>query len=1245
MSTTEQDLNQRAIEKATRDAALQNSVPKSLVPASPVQQSQGPRGGGGKPSTSPMPGGPKGGGGAPTPAKGTPPKSDILNPSAIQKGAMDVAQGLRDAPGAIVRGAGGAVDSLLATTGSMEDWIDKNVVSMPYLDLRPGKDWIGWHRKEEDKTKLEPILPEKSESATGQAIEGISKFVTGVALTRRIFPLPSGKIVEPLASGAITDFIQANIEPNEKNLSNIINENPWLANPVSDFMSNKIDDGEFTRRVKAAAAGSILNLGMEGFLGSVRWVKTSKLLVDPATKPAEATLLRSQLEEQLNKVINESDKAVWKVVKDEETGISKVVGKGPDGVIEHPLTFKTESEAASEAAALNLKENNYTNRLTDFEHLTPEQIDEAKVFWDELNADPKSALAKVGIHFNFDTFPGTPQVHRLLNALSKVAGEQFDAARGGSYLSNEALRQRVADLNPNWDADEILRNLGELYSNTKDMEAHVMAGYTLMSSQGKKVSQLSAMWDGDPTNMLLAQEVSKEMDILFQAGLWTKGMTTRTARTLQAMNGDNLGKLAAMAEDSGAAKTVGGVLKDTLGGEEGVISAKIKASLPTMPVDDIRLLARRLRMAGGDPSALQATATAIAHAEAGQVLDTSFWSKLNQMQVGMMLSGVDTTVANITGTASNVLVTPLTKWVSGALQGDSSVRQEAIDIFTGYFTQFPEAVRAGLTALKTGKSVMDAPFGTMEYKGPIQGYLGQALNASGRLLMAQDDFFKSLGYRSFVRAEAMKEAREMGLNGSFVKKYADDAIKAAYSETKGATNEAGLKYARQTTFTEPLKKWSEADNPIEGIGHAIAKASSDMPWFRYMVAPFVRTPTRIYEFTYNYTPLLSALQASTRETLRAGGPEAADIYAKWAVGSVVWGTGAGLYATGRITGKGPTDPGLREDWLLHNRPYSIRLWDDTWIGYNRADPLFTPFGLVADFGDILSENQKHAEGIPAAVVAAISRSITSKTYLFAMTDFMDALNSGDGNRVQSYIQRKVSGTLTPSLTAKLNPDPYQREVRGVIDQLMSRTPGFSDLLPAKRNFMGEPTMKLPGSGAIERGINPFSVYHSKNGNEAMDTELFELGKSVSMPDKFAPGTKVDMTSRDFGLHGTQTPYDRMLDLIASPAERDKESWATVRGASQPLREQLRDMMSGDMWKGLTKGVAEYEPGGSKLMAVNLLVGENRAAALKQVKKEFPKLFDAIRTDNVTRLGSKTVNSKEELEKSTIFQFNMPKGNK
>jgi hypothetical protein len=749
------------------------------------------------------------------------------------------------------------------------------------------------------------------------------------------------------------------------------------------------------------------------------------------------------------------------------------------------------------------------------------------------------------------------------------------------------------------------------------MEAHLNAGRVLLNSIGNQVSEISKLVDGDPTNTIQLGRLAASLDSLFYVGSRTKGVITTTARTLQSLSMDTAEVAASMAKKAGqqAPKTASQEVANALGGQESLLMQKLITALPSMTPDTVRGLARKIRLAEGDPSVILKTIKVIRDADPEEIVQPGFWDYVNTVWVNSVLSGPLTTMQNLLGTATAVIQTPAERYFTGMIARDKKIREEATDTFVGYVASLGDAWTAGWKALKENRNALDPEYMVNEFKSPIQGYLGAVVNAPSRFLMSQDEFFKNLGYRANVRSQALREARDLGMTSDKAAEYVENAVKAAFDPDGRGVNNQALDFSRYVTFTQPLREGSFSKSLQEMMGRH--------PALRFAALPFVRTPANLLTWNWERTPLIGLLAKSNREALAAGGPRAAEVMAKQSTGAMIWGGASYLALSGMITGNGPGDPELRKQWLTTHQPYSVKVGGQ-WVAYRRADPLLAPFGIVADV--VSSSGEIPWDGIDdtaVAFVAAMTRNISSKSYMYGLTEFMNAAFKGDELTINRYLQGKVA-SFVPSAVNQLNPDDELHELRGYVDTVMARIPGVSDKLPARRNIFGEKVLKAPFYP--NRALNIFTM--SPADDDPVMDKLTELGRAIPFPSKTAPGTSIDMTSRAYGTKivdgEEQTPYDRMMAIMASPG----------RGTPS-LREVITGIVNSPQWDQMSPGVPGVQEGGTRFDVVNKVVQEYREMARARVMAEFPELRKAVQQAQITEEVAKR-GGKEGLERVLRF---------
>jgi hypothetical protein len=625
-------------------------------------------------------------------------------------------------------------------------------------------------------------------------------------------------------------------------------------------------------------------------------------------------------------------------------------------------------------------------------------------------------------------------------------------------------------------------------------------------------------------------------------------------------------------------------------------------------------LARQIRLSGGDASLIQDSMLgSVAKKAAETTGDTGMLQKLNAYRINALLSGPKTSLVLSASQMLSSVQTPVEYWLGGLARGNTQASQMGADMLSGWVSNASAAWKVAAKAWSLGESVLDGKSASLAGDEGIANPSGAAATGNGitdkllttmkvptRVIMTVDEFFKNVNYLNSVRGLSMRAAREdmaqMGpmtaeQRGQFMSSRLADDLRTSTDPTTGhALNPVALNYARDATFQRPL----------EGAAADIQDFVQKHPLAR-LVVPFVRTPINLARYAWQRTPLLGMLSSQMQDDLAAGGDRAASAMGKQAVGAGIWGSAAYWTSQGNMTGAGPTDPELRQQWLnAGHQPYSIRLpGTNEWMSYRRIDQLGTPMSLIADISEMSGEmHQTVLDNSAGKFLAAVSRDVTSKSFLTGMSTFADAFDSGDPKKARSLIEG-MAGSMIPAAGRQLDPtapDAYG-EIRGLLDQLKERVPGFSTSLEARRNILGEKVMKAPGN--LVQQMNPFTLMPGGNIDPVQD-QMVALGKGMSMPKTDPNG--VDLTDRGQWKRTdgkSQSPYDRMLELMGTPKD-----------GSPSVREQLTTLMTSPAWAQMGAGT-DMSPGGERYAAASAIIKGAQSKAFAETQQEYPGLTKAL----------------------------------
>jgi len=394
-----------------------------------------------------------------------------------------------------------------------------------------------------------------------------------------------------------------------------------------------------------------------------------------------------------------------------------------------------------------------------------------------------------------------------------------------------------------------------------------------------------------------------------------------------------------------------------------------------------------------------------------------------------------------------------------------------------------------------------------------------------RLLITEDELFKQVNFRAFIKSEAWEKGINKGKQGAELTKYMDEQFKkviqiAETGSTKGMPQSIvdlynkAKEYAADATFTQELPRGSFGANVQTFANHPIGR----------IFLPFVRTPVNIFKATGRRTPGINLLMKEYRERLLSSDQSiAAGARGEMYLGGAFWGTAINLgfainndLAPIAITGGGPntnTASGrelmelkLATGWL----PYSVRFLvygDDgkpvinkdgkpeyNYISIKKLDPWSSVFMLAGDFSQIMGQlNESDRNDWPIAASVAFARNFTEKTFLQGLTEIADAMS--DPFMLQSLIERRLANIVNPisgfgRFTNKVvNKTKFDTSympgddiglLRKFYNELAATVPGYSADLYADQNWLTGSFIDYPvGYGPdIINVINPFTATNS-----------------------------------------------------------------------------------------------------------------------------------------------------------------------
>jgi len=596
--------------------------------------------------------------------------------------------------------------------------------------------------------------------------------------------------------------------------------------------------------------------------------------------------------------------------------------------------------------------------------------------------------------------------------------------------------------------------------------------------------------------------------------------------------------------------------------------------------------------------------------------------------------GIGRVRSAITGNADRVYASEALAQINGIrsgfadallVSGKSLITEEASDIGS----KIDLRTRRAIGTTGNPAEIYDE-FRNGNYMAGAVNVLGVSARVGGRFLLAEDEFFKAVGYRMFLHGEAQRAASRMYDEVIAQGKTAADALAAANIERNRILTDppqSVIKTARdaakEMTFQKDLE--GALGGAQEALSHPIAK----------LFVPFFKTPTNIAGAILERSPV-QLLNPGFYRTIAAGGREADIAMAKLATGSMIMGTFAytsmGLDNDGAviINGAGPTEPTARQAWLRKGfLPYSIsvKMEDGTYksVTYNRFDPISGVLGMGADFAYYaMHEKDGNVLGdLATAGGMSVMNYMMEQPMVSGLKEIFAAINLPNPrdrfDKLQQLFAEKlttgglsfVPGTGAFSAGVSRMNDPTQKNVMLPETGLMGEDPTelpefmkgfyialqkakranpyFNKDLPPQLNEWAEPM--TVGDGTAWDFLSPVKIKDSKFA--PVDDEILRLGGGFQPTKKKLDG--VDLNALQYNrLIELTNQFDAMGRL---PGTKGYDASATLLGT-------LSELIG-------TKEYRALPTNEDKQTAISNVVGMFRKAARQQLLKEDPYLAAKI----------------------------------
>lgn len=961
---------------------------------------------------------------APAPAAGAEPlvvkpagKGAVVvsgQPASVPVGAIakDVALGAIEAPKQALAGVSDAVGNTLLAADDLAGWLNNHLLDTRFSKMFGPEGAAGpdFNSPEFRKFAKDFKTIPNPDSVTGGLIRGTMQFLTGLkAVGPLVAAAGAGPVATNIIGGGVSSAVTMSGE--DAGLSNLIQSNPKLANPITAFLATDPNDNEAYNRMKHGLEGLGLGLLAEGLARGVRFVAAGKkALVQEGARPAPNTVEQPALNQQRDFLLLGDPNAPLLDVRPKPykaEGIDPAV----QGKVNQALdaTGGVDQGAAAKAVALDAQANRLSSALG-----APVEYGNKQIF------------------VNFARINAPDDVKTVLGQMTEAFSGDIEAAQRG-VRSNEATQKAADALGMTVD-DVLKRRRGQGFNAEEALAARQLlaaSGTRLLEAAQKAASPGASPADQFVFRKMMATHYAIQAEVI--------GARTETARALQAWS-----------IPAGGGQEQMKALEQILQGAGGS--------------DVSQAMAKRLAIlaqTGADAATLN---QAIRKGAFATTMDA-----VREVWINGLLSSPTTHIVNSTSNFNVAMQQIYERGVAGKiakLTGSGGVAEgEATAMMYGLMTGLKDSFRAAGKALRSGDSglgigKMDAArepavsAGAFNLDqaggvGRVVDLLGATFRVPGRLLETEDAFFKSIGYRMELHAQAYRQAVSEGLEGVKLGERVAQIVTDPPENIRLASADAAL----YSTFTNETGDFGKNLMRLRNGGGAM----NPLPF----ILPFVKTPINISRYSFERTPL-APLVGQWRADIAAGGARKDLALARLATGSAAMALATDLSMNGLVSGRGPSEAGERQALLRSGwQPYSVKV-GDKWVSYNRLDPLGQTLGFAADFTEAMTRGELDPADVDewgevmAGGIAAVSQFTIQKTYLSGLADFMNVMTDGKRYGVD-YVDNFVSSFLpfTSAVgAAERLVDPTTSIASTPMEAIMAKLPGLSARLTKKRDLWG-----------------------------------------------------------------------------------------------------------------------------------------------------------------------------------------------
>ena len=913
------------------------------------------------------------------------------------------------------------IDLPLATLGGLGDaWTELATVMNELVPLDALAEGAGL-------TKVgtgEILQVPEQRTAGGQMVRTLvnfigpmSKITKGLQGARFITKLKGGKqIVAPAIAGAITDI--AFMEAQEQRLSDYLAEVPW-AGAATEFLRVGADETFWEKKILQGIEGAALGLGVD----------VTRVLVGQTVSALRAMKAIRKVKTERGKVMTEAElkAAIEKEAAEaaqEQLG-SLAMGRADDDLLRFDPPEKTLKTAQ----------------------------DIRDVAQSPIRPRGKLGVAEIAGRpvINFTTIRTPNDIEAVLSAMTQHYRRTVVKAKG-PRVSAEEVKALAEDIG----LADILKLDPKRFSKVELVamkEFYVASGEKLL-----QVAEVAAQFP-TATNLMAMRKMMSIHQLML--GRFTEA-SSEAGRALQALSiPAGLGVREQLKQFDEILENFGGLQVGKELAEKIVMAAKFGST------DALNEITKRGLWARSRDAVLEA------------------W-------VLGLVSGPVTQSRNLAGNTMFFFQNVLERRIAGAVAGSGIDRREAAAFIVGSMHSLRAAFQnmgkafwngtsgygLGKIELPRRKAISAEALEINGAWGAMADMTGEVFRVFGRMLVAGDEFFKTMNYNGEKAAQAVR--LHAGKTGAEF----DDAVARELLNPSEEIRIAARNAAHYGTFTMRGKSGKIMD--------MAQQFTAAYPAARFLL-PFITTPGNIFKAGFARTPLALAMGDTFWAEVRAGGPRKAMAITRMATGSAMMALWSDMTMRGLITGRGPLNTRERELLRLGGKggcgdkrwqPYSVCIPGKGWVGYRGLEPIGMMMGMSADITEAFMQREQwkssadpdeaaRSDEILGAALQAVGQSMTSQTFMRGASEFFTMMGNPELYSTR-WVQRLASTFTAPRLLAQIEriKDPTIRKVYGLVDAFSKDVPwwGPNRLFPL-RDLFGNEVMTAGAWGS--EWISPF----------------------------------------------------------------------------------------------------------------------------------------------------------------------------